>query len=405
MKNYWTNKIFGLVEVEMYKRETGGESPTRLVNVISRKGIELFNVKYINEMKMKFSVSLRDIPTLRKVIRGTGVKIRFKKRLGLNFKIFRYSKRRGLVGGTLLALFTIFLLSNVVWRIEISGASSNVESEIRDELSNMGIRQFRFNFNASSPDEIQKALTNNISDVTWIGVDSVGSIYKFQVVEKLSQEKSDVVKHPQLVASKKGIIVRNFLDSGQSVVEPNQVVQKGQQLASGYIGKEDNLAYVGASGEVWALTWYTVTSEVPLKTESLKQTGEKHTRISLRFGDRAIPVLGFKDHGYKNATTEEQNYNFRFLKWELPISIHKTVSKEVETSERILPKEVAFDIALENARNDLSVNVSAGAEVKEENVLHKVSNDDKVVVNVHYEVLENIAVGAKMPEPTVPISN
>lgn len=405
MKNYWINKIYGLVEVEMSKREKNGESPTRIVNLLSRNGIELFDIQYDSESKIIFTINVKMIRKMRKIVRGKGVKIKFKKRLGLNFTVFKYISRKGLVIGTLGSIVIIFLLSNVVWRIEVVGASPGVEKQIREELSELGIKRWRFNFNSETPDEIQKALTNNIPEVTWIGVESLGSTYQLQVVEKLVQEETRENKHPQLIATKKGIIVRSFLDSGQAVVEPNQVVQKGQQLASGYIGKEDNLAYVGASGEVWALTWYTVTSEVPIKNTVEKQTGERHTRIELQLGNNSIPIFGFNEPDYKSSTVEESEFNFKFLKWEFPVSINKTLTKETIVKERVLPEKDAEAIALENARTDMMSNVSPDSEIKEENILRKSITSDKVVLTIHYEVLENIATGAEMPDPTLPISN
>ncbi len=94
-------------------------------------------------------------------------------------------------------------------------------------------------------------LSYRMDNITWVGVDLKGTTFHFQVVEKNAPEPGEVTGAQHLVASKKAVIVRMFVEEGDPKVAVTDYVEKGQLLVSGLIGTEDKPKGVPAKGEVF----------------------------------------------------------------------------------------------------------------------------------------------------------
>jgi hypothetical protein len=63
-------------------------------------------------------------------------------------------------------------------------------------------------------------------------------------------EKIEALSPRSLVAKKKAMVAKIYVEKGQPEVQVNDYVKKGQVLVSGLIGKEDNKKSIAAVGEV-----------------------------------------------------------------------------------------------------------------------------------------------------------
>lgn len=108
----------------------------------------------------------------------------------------------------------------------------------------------------------------------WIGVTKRGSNFHLEGVEKTLVEKPEEEEPGHLVAAKEGVIVDLYVENGQPLVKPNDVVNKNDILISAYLGdqkeedkKEEEQAPkpLVAKGEVIAKVWYR--SEIELSID------------------------------------------------------------------------------------------------------------------------------------------
>ncbi len=392
MKNAWLNRIIGFVEVQV--KGIGAE---RFVNLLVRDRVFIRNMRREEKDQVVFQIRLDQVSLLRKNARKSNLKFRFTKRMGLPFLLNRFRLNKGLFLGIFFFLAIIFVLSNIVWSIKIDGASLKTEQVIRQELEKLDVKVGKFNFLEGNVNDVQKHITNTIPNITWIGVQIRGSIYHLQVVEKKQPKPSEDTSYPQLVASKKAYIVSTFIETGQVQVVPTQMVEKGQVLVSGSIGNNDKKTYVGAKGTVLGETWYQSTSEVPIHTSFSTLTGHNKSEVKVNLFGADIPIWGFWKSKFKAYHKDDNTTYFHFWKWKLPFSITNTSIQESVQSKRKLTFDEATEIALENARVDLRKNLPMDAEIVKENILQKQVSNDKVVVSVHFEVIENIAEGLADP--------
>lgn len=386
MKNQWVSLLIGTVRVKVT-----GRGIERFLNQLTRNGIHIWNVKRHGIEAISFQIKVLDVKKIRVPARKSECKIRFIERVGGPFLLRRLWTNSGFVMGAVAFLLIITILSNMVWGIEIKGASPATEHQIRKQLSDMGVVIGKSQFSLDNVDVIQRELTDKVKALTWVGVELRGTTFHFQVVEKKEPEKPEVYKAQNLVAKKKATIVSMFVEEGEQVVELNDTVQPGQLLVSGLIGKEDERELVAARGEILGETWYKSQVELPLESTFQVFSGAEKRKYALTLGKFNLPVWGFDKHDFKEFEIEESNQVLKFFKWELPVSVTKKTIREREEVNRTYTKEEALKKAISLARKDIKSQLPEDAIIKGEEILHQSTNNGKVKLSILFQIIEDIA--------------
>ena len=118
------------------------------------------------------------------IVKGSGCKVHFLKREGAPFLLKKLFQNSGLLVGAILFIFVILILSNMVWGIKLKGADPATEYKIHKELDKMGIKVGKLQLFVDNVESIQRQLSDNIEEITWVGVELKGTTYHLQVVEK-----------------------------------------------------------------------------------------------------------------------------------------------------------------------------------------------------------------------------
>ncbi|XJZ26270.1 sporulation protein YqfD [Bacillota bacterium Lsc_1132] len=392
MKNKWIDYFYGRVTVK-----ATGRGIERFLNVLTRNELYIWDVKRHGAETVTFKMKLEDAVKMRNFVRKSEVRLSFLQRSGMPFLLKRMGKNSGFIVGSVLFILLIFLLSNVIWGIEIKGAKPATEYQIRKELDKMGVKIGKIQFFVDDVESIQRKLTDHIGAITWVGVELKGTTYHFQVVEKNQPKALEQLAPRNLIAKKKATIVNMYVEKGQPVVDKNDHVQAGQLLVSGLIGKEGEEKPVAAKGEIWGETWYRTHVELPLNTKFNVFNGKEKRKHALLIGNIKIPFWGFGKPEFTEYEKEKNIQKIHFLKWELPISILNETIRQRQEIVRSYKKEEAVKIALEMAKKDIKSKLDEDAMIKETKILHKAIANGKVNLNVYFKIYENIA----QPQPII----
>jgi similar to stage IV sporulation protein len=395
MKNGWVEIFFGRVIVKV-----SGRGTERFLNILTRNGLIVWNVKRHGTETITFYMRLRDALKIRRYARKSECSVSFLQRSGVPFLTRRLLKNSGFLAGALLFGLILLFLSNLVWGIEIKGAKPVTEYKIRKELDKIGVKVGKLQWNMDNVDVIQRKLTDQIREITWVGVQLKGTTYHLRVVEKNEPKKPEVIPPRNLIAKKKATIVKTFVENGKQVVFKNDQVEKGQLLVSGIIGKEDQTEIVPAKGEILGETWYYSRVEQPLVTDFKVFSGKEKQKYSFVIGNLEIPIWGFGKPKFKNYETERNEHNVHFLKWDLPINYVSTTLREREDYQREYSIQEAEKVAIDQARKEIKMHVDEDAMINDEKILHKVVKNGKVILEIHFSVIENIAVGQPISKET-----
>jgi similar to stage IV sporulation protein len=392
MKNQWMNLLVGSVRVKAQ-----GKGVERLINACVRNDITIWNVKKHSDYTVTFFILLRDVRRLRVAARKSDCKLYFVGKKGFPFFLKKMLTNSGFFIGVCFFFVIVFLLSNMIWGIEIKGAKPETEYRILKELKQMGVEKGALQFLIDDPETIQKKLTDRIDAITWIGVELRGTTFYFQVVEKNQPKEPEKVGVRHLVAKKKAVITDMFVEEGQPLVSVNDHVTKGQLLVSGIIGEKGKTKLVPARGKIFGETWYKSTVVLPLHATFQVLTGKYMEKHYIAIKNISIPIWGFQKPAFLHYEIDQQKRPFRFWKWDLPIYYERVIFRETEEVKRSYTWEEALAKAKELAREELKEKLPEDALIKEEKVLHQTKENGKVRVELHYQVIENIAI----PQPIV----
>ncbi|WLR49887.1 sporulation protein YqfD [Bacillus tianshenii] len=387
LKNHWTSFFYGYTKVVVE-----GRLLEPFLNHSAKMGIHMWEMKRTGEESFIAYVQVKDVKALRHYARAYHCKLRFIERRGLPFLQTRALRNSGFVGGLLAFIVLLFVLSNMVWGIEIKGAEPDVEHALRKAVNEYGIKRGKLIITLPDTAVIQRELTLQVDGLTWLGVERKGTTYHFQVVEEKKVELQEVKGPQHLVAKKRAVIHDMFVEEGQPIVSVDDFVDKGDVLVSGIIGKEGQTKMAAAKGEVLGEVWYQSRVVVPLKTKFSVLTGEKQAKHLFYIGNFSFPFWGFKEVPYEAYETNTKKTPFLLLNWTTPFAYEQKLYLEKKQSLRQYDQKTAVMEGKKMAKKELISRIGKDAVIKGEKVLHQAIENGKVKLTIHYQVIEDIAV-------------
>lgn len=367
-----------------------GDHMEQLVNRMLQEGLRIWQLDRKAD-KMYMYLRLPHFYRLRPLLKQTGCRVHVTERHGFPFVLERFSSQKVFLGGVVFFVIGLYMLSNLVWRIDISGHDKLGKSEIMQAAKEAGVYPLQWKFRLPDPDELAYKLTMSLPEATWIGVEVSGTTVQIQIVESTIPEGGKWKSPRHIVATHDAVITDIQAVRGVPQVKVNQRVRKGDILISGIIGDEEYSEVVAAEGDVLGLVWYEYEMAVPQTQQHLVYTGADKDRYYLLFGNRALKVKGYGDTGFADQDLIQEVHRLGWRKWTLPIGWLDEKVLETRMEETSLSSKEAREIALQQARADLLMKTGAHAEIREQNVLHERSESGKVYMKAHFEVNQMIA--------------
>jgi similar to stage IV sporulation protein len=369
-----------------------GKRLERLINRMMNRRFEVWHIRRLNEEIAELSITVPDFFQLRGLLQETGCRAKVLKKAGWPFILKKMRRRAGFAFGLVAFGLLLYLLSSVIWSVEIEGVTlPETEQALRQELANLGVERGKLKFLADDYQAIQRQIMTVVPHTTWVGFQYEGTKAILRVVEKTLPEIEPAPGARHLVAKKKAVIYDLFVERGQPMVKPNQYVEPGDILVSGIIGTEDREQIVAATGKVWGEVWYEGNIEVPLVQQAKVMTGEQRTRYAVRLGDFSWRLWGFQKSTFRQYTVVEDEYTFSIRNWRFPLSWVVEKEYEVEEIKKERSTEEAVKLGVEIGRKNILGKLDPEAEIREENILRQHVENGKVYIKMHYSVIEEIA--------------
>ncbi|GIP35831.1 sporulation protein YqfD [Paenibacillus sp. J2TS4] len=388
------SKIKGYITIELR-----GERLEELINLAVATRLVLWDIRIIKEQLAEVNLSISDFYRLRPLLKKTGCRLHILHRYGLPFFLDKLGKRKFFVAGVFFFLAGLFLLTSLVWKVEVEGNEKLMTVEILEKAKQLGIYEYQWKFRLKNQEDLARELHNQLPGAAWIGVQVEGTHIRIKVVESASPEEREPMNPRHLVATKNAVVTQILAEKGKPVVQPNQYVREGDVLISGWIGNEANQQTVVSQGQVKGLVWYTSTIETPLVRKYKTYSGNSFKRFYLVFGNRALQLTGY-GHKYEASESASSRKTLQWRNYGLPVGWLNEKVREVHLLEEPLEKEAAREIGLERARADLLQEAGKESKIIAEKILKEQEENGKLVMEVHFEVEENIAV--EQPIVTVP---
>ncbi len=255
----------------------------RFLNLCGQKNILIWNIASTKN-ECFCNISLPGFWKIKPICHKTHTKLKILRRNGVPFVMKRYKKRWIFFLCFLLALASLKVASNHVWKIQVQGNASISDDEIILFLENHHCG-YGDSIQTLELEELEGLLRNAYSEIIWTSVDLKGTCITVSIKENLllSDEKDyafDQDKGYDLICERDGTVTSIVTRNGTPEVSVGAQVKKGQILISGnlpiYNDAKEVIAYlpVIADGDIFIDSDVTYEKKFPLKHVEKKYTNQ-----------------------------------------------------------------------------------------------------------------------------------
>lgn len=366
-----------------------GPQVPELVNLATGAGIELWEISRTKNGAYRMKMHRDDVRRLVTLLRQTGTKIRFERKLGVPFLAWRAWRRKFFLAGALAFLIALNVSTSLIWNVEVVGDLKRVSPEtVEEAAAQIGLHRGAWLGKLPDADILQNQLLDKVPELSWVGVQTQGTKISIQVVEKIEGTKPAPTDPQHIVATKQGTIREIYPHKGIKAVKRGDFVQPGQVLISGTLG--DGATNVHATGQVKAAVWYKSTVSVPLQAEHKSYTGNAVEKQFLTFWGYPVQIWGYGQIPFTQMEEHPEDEVLEIGGFVFPIQYRHTVYREVEIEKVKLTEAEAVQRGLELARADVAGKMGKNGMVETQKVLQKEMKDGKLEIQVLNVVVEDI---------------
>lgn len=379
MKNYLYKSLKSKVSVKIV-----GTNIERFIKRLKNNNIEILNLKYIKK-GIIIKVYEKDYNKLLKLKTIYEVDIiNYSGLLNIKNKILN---NKFIILSIFISLIFLYIITNLIFKIEIITNDSEMKNKIQNELINNGISIYKFK---KSYNELQKIKLNILNkykeEIEWIEIEVVGTKYIIRYEPRIINNNKTNNTYSNIIASKDAIIKDMYITSGEIIKSKNTYVKKGDIIVSGYITLNDNIKdTIKSEGIVYGECWYKITINYPFKYYEEKETGNSKNVFVIKFLNREIELFNLKK--YKNKKVEN---NVLISNNILPISFVYQKQKEISIINENNSEKELIEKAIKYSKEKINSKLKKGEYIENYKILNKEVHSNSITLNIFYSVIENI---------------
>ena len=294
---------------------------------------------------------------------------------------------RFIIFSILICFVFLYLLTSLIFKIDIITNDKKMEEKIRNELEKNGISLYKFKKDYNKLQQIKLNIISKFrNEIEWIEIENIGTKYIIRYEPRIINTKKESNEYRNIIAKKDSVINDMYVLSGQIIKSKNTYVKKGDVIVSGYIYMNENIKdTVRSEGIIYGECWYNVTVTYPYKYYEEKETGNSKNIFVIKLINKDIELFNFNKYKYKkinNKTIIKNNL--------LPLKLVYQNQKEIEIINENNNEENVIKKAIEYSNKKINSKLKKGEYIKKYKVLSKDYNEDSITLNIFYSVIENI---------------
>ena len=380
MKDKILNTLGGSIKIKVE-----GKNINNFIHRLIKNNINIEKVIPISYKEAHLIVDYRELVKIQKI--KTIYKVKVIKYYG-RLRLLKRTKRDiFLLLSLLVGVLTIYILSNMIFKIEVIHSNKNIIKLVNEELYSNGIRKYHFVKSYSEVEKIKKKiLEDNKDSIEWLEIIREGTKYTVRVEERIINKKEDSDKIYDIVASKNAVIKTIVANSGEKVKNINTYVKKGETIISSQITLPNSTTIEkSASGTITGEVWYTVRVEYPYIYNETLYTGNKKKVLVFNFLNKRISFFDF--HKYK---TFERNIKYIFNSNFIPFSLTYEDEYETKIINDTYTKETASKKAIEVSKEKLLDKYSTIIDINDIKIINEEDLSTKIVLDLFITCTEDI---------------
>lgn len=362
-----------------------GKNVDGFINRLSKNKIQLYKIKHINHNEINITINYQDYKTIKQ--NKTIYEINIVEYKGYT-KIKKIIKKNiYFVISILIGITLLFLLTNIIFDIEVIYNDEETRRIITNELRLYDIDKYKFVKSFQEIENIKKQILEKYKDkIEWLEINRIGTKYEIRLELRKINIENDDNKIYNIVSKKEAIIKKIEASNGEKVKNINDYVKKGDIIISNNITLNENImGSVSAKGTVYGEVWYQVNVEYPFVYKEEIVTGKTKTTYGIKFLNKTYNLFDFKP--FENKKTKEKNIINNYF---IPVSFIKQKQEEIIIIDEINTIEQAKDKAVKLAKKRIEEDLTDKEYVISSKVLSENIKESKIECVVFFTVYEDI---------------
>ena len=254
----------GFVRIRMI-----GYSAERFLNACAYRNIYIWGLRPVNG-NYELNMYAKDFLSLKPILKKTGIQVRVIKKTGFPFWLHHYRKRRMFFLGAAGGIALLFLLSSIVWSIDITGNLSRSDDVLLKFLKEKQVKSGMLKTQVDCQ-RIVKDIRKEYDDIVWVSASMEGSRLKIQIKENedadlnIEKDKKEPEQDPytaqvsqpmDIVADEDCVLTKIVVRKGVTELKEGMEVKKGELLVSGQVPVKND------AGEVIDYQYYESDADI-----------------------------------------------------------------------------------------------------------------------------------------------
>lgn len=362
-----------------------GKNVNRFLFRLYKNKINILNINKVNKDEAYIWIYFKDYDSVIKL--NTIYEVFIVEYGGIIKGKQEINKNRVILIMLIMCFIFLFVLSKLIFKVEIITNDSKMRDKLLYELSLHDLKKYKFQ---KSYNEIQ-IIKNNILDkykneIEWLEIELVGTHYIVRYEPRIINDKVKEMFPRHIVASRDAIVYSVISSKGQIIRNKNDYVKKGDIIVSGNILLNNEVKYtVSATGRVLGEVWYEVDVFYPYAYYEQIKTGLTKDVYVVNFLNYRVELFNFKPF-YDKIIKEKV-----ILKNEiLPFKLAKEKQFEINTISSIKTEEMIYLDAISLGHSKIENKLKDNEFIKEYKVIEKKVKTEGIELKIFFSVIEDI---------------
>lgn len=260
-----------------------GLNQDRLINVVKKRGITLYDIKKQSNKQLIVSVSVKESKKFFAIAKELCYNVVRIKEKGLAKPFLQLMRSFSMAIGALVFSIVAFVCNDTVFAFSFSGSGSIYSADVERYLAGIGITPF-VRFSSFDISKVEDGILANNKNLSFVALSKQGSKLNLELV--LAESRVDVLRGDvyELLSPNDAVIESIKVYRGTAVVKKGDAVKKGDLLVGGYaIIKEQTV-------KINLLACVTLNVSVQYEYTSNREDDEQNAYIYAlaQMGDRDV---------------------------------------------------------------------------------------------------------------------
>lgn len=305
----------------------------RFINLCKSRDIKLWNLKRLGTNKIIVDIDIKDFKKLIPIVYITKTRVRIFKKNGWPFVARRIWKHKLIIAIASSFFILILVLSMFIWDIEVTGTQKVEANNVVYQLSLAGLKIGSYRKNID-PDSIRHQVVLNIPEISWLGIDIIGTRAYINVRER---EKDPVIidysTPSDIFASRAGVIQSIDVTNGTKMAKIGDTVEKGQLLVKGEQRVSDvEFIPSRAIANIKIKTWYETSKEIKYEKSEIIRHKKYAKKNTLNILGLNVNLFFTNKVPFSEFIVTENEKALSIGNFAIPIRLHTRLFQKTETN-------------------------------------------------------------------------